>query len=58
MKRDNKSQSSVLVAIDMGSHSFRAMAAEMSNDEALRILGVDRLPHYDRLFGAQQQSAL
>ena len=41
MKRDNKSQSSVLVAIDMGSHSFRAMAAEMSNDEALRILGIE-----------------
>lgn len=41
MKRDNQSQSSVLVAIDMGSYSFRAMAAEMASDGALRVLGVE-----------------
>ena len=37
----NNIQSSVLVAVDMGSQSFRAMAAEMTPTGALRVLGVE-----------------
>ena len=37
----NNIQSSVLVAVDMGSQSFRAMAAEMTPSGALRVLGVE-----------------
>lgn len=34
-------QSSVLVAMDMGAHSFRAMAAEFTDNGLLRVLGVE-----------------
>ena len=37
----NNIQSSVLVAVDMGSQSFRAMAAEVTPSGALRVLGVE-----------------
>lgn len=40
-KDKNIEQPSSLVAIDMGSHSFRAMAAEVTPDDSLRILGVE-----------------
>lgn len=41
MKQYTNKQSSLLVALDMGSYSFRAMAAEMTDEGALRILGVE-----------------
>lgn len=41
MKSDNITNNSLLVAMDMGSHSFRAMAAEMTDTGALRVLGVE-----------------
>ena len=37
----NNLQSSILVAVDMGSHSFRAMAAERMPSGSLRVLGVE-----------------
>ena len=37
----NNLQSSVLVAMDMGAHSFRAMAAEFTDNGLLRVLGVE-----------------
>ena len=33
--------SSILVAVDMGSQTFRSMAAEMTPSGALRVLGVE-----------------
>ena len=37
----NNIQSSVLVAVDMGSQTFRAMAAEIISTGAIRVLGVE-----------------
>ena len=37
----NDIQSSVLVAVDMGSQTFRAMAAEIISTGAIRVLGVE-----------------
>ena len=42
MAKNNKLKYSVpLVAIDMGSDAFRAMAAELCDDQRLRVLGVE-----------------
>ena len=34
-------QSSILVAIDMGAHNFKAMAAQFTDNGLLRVLGVE-----------------
>jgi cell division ATPase FtsA len=40
-KKQQIIQSVPLVAIDMGSHSVRAMAAEMTENGMLHVLGVE-----------------
>ena len=40
-KKEKILQSVPLVAIDLGSHNVRAMAAEMTNSGLLRVLGVE-----------------
>ena len=40
-KKQQILQSVPLVAIDMGSHCVRAMAAELTENNMLRILGVE-----------------
>ena len=40
-KKQKILQSVPLVAIDLGSHSVRAMAAEMTGQNTLRVLGVE-----------------
>lgn len=38
-------QSSILVALDMGAHNFKAMAAEFTDNGLLRVLGVEESSH-------------
>ena len=46
-KKQEILQSVPLVAIDLGSHSVRAMAAEMTDDGLLRVLGVETSSKYE-----------
>ena len=40
-KKQQITQSIPLVAIDLGSHSIRAMAAELTEGGILRVLGIE-----------------